>query len=396
MLKTSDFDYDLPGKLIAQEPMARRDQSRLMVLDRATGRIGHHVFGELPDLLREGDLMVLNDTYVIPAKFFCRRRTGGRIEGLFLRELSAGRWEVMLKGAGRCKVGEKLIFIEEPTLSIKLENRLGEGLWHVAVSPPRNAAELLERIGATPLPPYIHRDHPDSRDRLTYQTVYAARPGAVAAPTAGLHFTEDVLADLRSRQIESVNVTLHVGLGTFAPVKVEQLSRHKMHSEWYELPAEAAEAITTAKRQGRRIVAVGTTSVRVLETAAAKGRRVAPSSGAKRSGAELVGAPHHYPASTHNLRSAPVEGATPHYCSDSVLAARTGWTDLFIYPPREFRIVDVLLTNFHLPRSTLLMLVAAFCSPGSTDGIKIIKDAYAEAVRQKYRFYSYGDAMLIL
>ncbi len=348
--KTADFDYDLPDELIAQKPVEPRDKSRLMVLDRTTGEIRHHHFGELPAMLREGDLLVLNDTRVIPAKFLCRRRTGGQIEGLFLRELSDGQWEAMLKGAGRCKTGEELTFVEEPPTIAKLESNLGEGLWHLSVSPPRDAVELLERIGTTPLPPYIHRDHPDSHDGLTYQTVYAARPGAVAAPTAGLHFTENILADLQARKIESLNVTLHVGLGTFAPVKAEQLDRHEMHSEWYELSASTAKAIVDAKRQGRRIVAVGTTSVRVLETAAAKGP----------------------------------------------LSARSGWTDLFIYPPGEFRVVDTMLTNFHLPRSTLLMLVAAFCRPGSTDGIQIIKDAYAEAIRQKYRFYSYGDAMLIL
>ncbi len=350
MPKTSDFDYDLPSELIAQKPVEPRDKSRLMVLDRKAGELRHHHFGELPALLREGDLLVLNDTRVIPARFLCQRRTGGQIEGLFLRELSAGRWEVMLKGAGRCKNAEELTFVEEPKVSVKLENRLGEGLWNIVVSPPIGAVELLEQIGITPLPPYIHRDHPNSRDRLTYQTVYAARPGAVAAPTAGLHFTENILAELQARKIESVNVTLHVGLGTFAPVKAKQLDQHEMHSEWYELSASAAKTITDAKKQGRRIVAVGTTSVRVLETAAAEG----------------------------------------------AFEGRSGWTDLFIYPPSEFRVVDVMLTNFHLPRSTLLMLVAAFCSPGSTNGIKIIKDAYAEAVRQKYRFYSYGDAMLIL
>ncbi len=350
LLKASDFDYDLPGELIAQAPAARRDRSRLMVLDRATGQVSHHVFSELPDLLSEGDLLVLNDTRVVPAKFSCRRRTGGRIEGLFLRELSAGRWEVMLKGAGRCKVAEELTLSEEPPTTAKLESRLDEGLWRITVTPPAGASELLERIGTTPLPPYIHRDHPDSRDRRAYQTIFASHPGAVAAPTAGLHFTEDVLSDLRARKIESTVVTLHVGLGTFAPVKIEQLDRHKMHSEWYELPAESADAVAAAKQQGQRVVAVGTTSVRVLETAAANG---------------------------------PLE-------------ARTGWTDMFIYPPGEFRVVDVLLTNFHLPRSTLLMLAATFCCPGSTDGIKIIKDAYAEAIRRKYRFYSYGDAMLIL
>ncbi len=348
--ETSDFDYDLPSELIAQEPAGRRDQSRLMVLDRAAGRVSHNVFCELPGLLCEGDLLVLNDTRVVPAKFFCRRRTGGRIEGLFLRELSAGLWEVMLKGAGRCKVGEELSLCEEPPLTARLENRLGEGLWHLAVAPPAGASELLERVGTTPLPPYIHRDHPNSADRRAYQTIYAVRPGAVAAPTAGMHFTEDVLSDLRDRKIESTTVTLHVGMGTFAPVKSERLDRHKMHSEWYELPESSAGAVVEARKRGGRIVAVGTTSVRVLEAAAANGP----------------------------------------------ISARTGWTDLFIYPPATFRMVDAMVTNFHLPRSTLLMLVASFCSPGSTDGIKIIKDAYAEAIRKKYRFYSYGDAMLIL
>ncbi|MCK4626531.1 MAG: S-adenosylmethionine:tRNA ribosyltransferase-isomerase, partial [Phycisphaerae bacterium] len=229
--KTADFDYDLPDELIAQKPIEPRDKSRLMVLDRTTGEIRHHHFGELPALLREGDLLVLNDTRVIPAKFLCRRRTGGQIEGLFLRELSAGRWEVMLKGAGRCKTGEELTFVEEPLTIAKLESNLGEGLWHVAVSPPCDAVELLERIGSTPLPPYIHRKayhgrpghdslssrarrpcyvpragrpcHED-KDRQTYQTIYAARPGAVAAPTAGLHFTENILADLQARKIESL------------------------------------------------------------------------------------------------------------------------------------------------------------------------------------------------
>ncbi|MDY7010172.1 MAG: tRNA preQ1(34) S-adenosylmethionine ribosyltransferase-isomerase QueA [Planctomycetota bacterium] len=362
--KTSDFDYDLPGKLIAQKPAERRDQSRLMVLDRSTGCIGHHIFSDLPSLLGEGDLLVLNDTRVVPAKFFCRRQTGGRIEGLFLRELSPGLWEVMLKRAGRCKVGEELILSKEPPLSARLEARPGgdlpsgrEGLWHLTIVPPYGADEILGRIGATPLPPYIRRDRPDSTDRRAYQTIYADRPGAVAAPTAGLHFTEDVLADLRARKIESATVTLHVGLGTFAPVKTERLDRHKMHSEWYELPGPSADAVSAAGRREGKIVAVGTTSVRVLESAGGGGSTL--------------------PAGRR-------------------VSARTGWTDLFIYPPASFRMVDAMVTNFHLPRSTLLMLVAAFCSPGSTDGIKIIKDAYAEAIRKKYRFYSYGDAMLIL
>ena len=310
------------------------------------------MFRELPERLREGDVLVLNDTRVIPAMFGCHRRTGGRIEGLFLRELSLGRWQVMLRGGGRCRSGEVISLSGEDNCTLMLSKRLDAGVWEVAVAPPVPAPELLDRVGRTPLPPYIRRPGPmtDAQDRAAYQTVFAARPGAVAAPTAGLHFTEAVLEALRGRGVQLVTVTLHVGLGTFEPVRTERLEGHSMHPEWYELPAAAAEALAAARRDHRRIVAVGTTSVRVLETAAATGP----------------------------------------------LAARQGWTNLFIHPPAEFRATDALLTNFHLPRSTLLMLVAAFCAPGSTGGLRLILDAYAEAVQMRYRFYSYGDAMLIL
>lgn len=351
-LTTADFDYDLPPGRIAQRPMTPRDASRLMVLDRRTGCRNHHVFKDLPNLLGAGELLVVNDTRVVPARFECRRQTGGRIEGLFLRELSPGRWEVMLKGAGRRKPGEGLSFPADPRLRATLAARSGAGIWQLALSPAAGALELLERIGKTPLPPYIHRPGPmaDREDRQAYQTVYASSPGAVAAPTAGLHFTEGVLDAVRARGVGLVRVTLHVGLGTFAPVKAERIARHRMHAEYYRLGAAAAEAVSAAKREQRRVVAVGSTSVRVLEAAAA---------------------------------------ARP-------LAAGGGWTDLFLYPPAEFRIVDALLTNFHLPRSTLLMLVAAFCSPGRTDGVRMILEAYREAVEKGYRFYSYGDAMLIV
>lgn len=350
-LSVSDFDYHLPPGLIAQRPAEPRDGSRLMVLQRATGRRSHRVFSELPAILRGGDLLVINDTRVIPARFECARPTGRRIEALFLRELSPGRWEVMLKGATRCKAGEALRFRREREVRMTLTERLGLGVWRVEVAPPRPATELLERVGRTPLPPYIRRPGPmaDSRDRRAYQTIYAARPGAVAAPTAGLHFTETVMDALRERGVELAAVTLHVGLGTFAPVRAEDPRAHVMHAEWYELAAPAAGAVARAKDQGRRVVAVGTTAVRVLEAVAAAGP----------------------------------------------LGPSSGWTDLFLYPPAEFRVVDALLTNFHLPRSTLVMLVAAFCSPGSADGVRLILEAYAEAVAKKYRFYSYGDAMLI-
>ena len=310
------------------------------------------VFKNLPDLLRAGDLMVLNDTRVVPARFECRRGTGGRIEGLFLRELSPGQWEVMLKGAGQCKVGETLGFSADPRLRATLTRRAGAGVWQMAVDPPAGAAAVLERIGMTPLPPYIRRPGPmtDGQDRQAYQTVYASAPGAVAAPTAGMHFTPGVLAALRAKEVDVAKVTLHVGLGTFAPVKGHLLAAHRMHAEYYQLGAAAAEAVAAARTEARRVIAVGTTSVRVLETVAAA------------------------------WASGPCEG----------------WTELFLYPPAEFRVVDALITNFHLPRSTLLMLVAAFCSPGRTDGVEIILAAYRQAVERGYRFYSYGDAMLIL
>jgi len=351
-ISTKDFDYPLDPGLIAQSPCRRRDRSRLMLLHRKTARVSHHVFAELPALLRPDDLLVINDTKVIPAKFAARRASGGRIDGLFCAESSPGRWEVLLRNAGRCRPGEKLALEGPREVALKLLENHGAGRWLVGVDPPEPAATLLETAGITPLPPYIRRPGPlaDGEDRLRYQTVYAARPGAVAAPTAGLHFTVDVLDSLTANGVELAGVTLHVGAGTFAPVKAKTPAGHKMHAEYFELSAGAAERLRAARRQGRRIVAVGTTSARVLETAARRAREFRPQS---------------------------------------------GWTDLFIYPPAEFLAVDALITNFHLPKSTLLMLVAAFCSPGTTDGLEVILRAYAEAARLRYRFYSYGDAMLI-
>ncbi len=346
------FNYDLDPGLIAQAPLPQRQESRLMRLRRSDGDIQHCRFWQLPQLLAAGDLLVVNDTAVIPARFFCRRATGGHIEGLFLREPEAGLWEIMLKNAGRCRIGEAIAFVDDDA-SLTLRENLGQGQWLAAVEPSQEAIEILQRVGTTPLPPYIHREEssPDAADRSRYQTVFASEPGAVAAPTAGLHFSTELLDRLAEMGVEQARVTLHVGPGTFLPVKVDDVSQHKMHSEWYELPAASAAKINAARNAGRRIVAVGTTSVRVLETAAAT--------------------------------------ALP-------LQAARGWTDIFIYPPARFRAVDALITNFHLPRSTLLMLVAAFCSPGSAAGIATILDAYQEAIRQRYRFYSYGDAMLIL
>jgi len=355
-LETSDFDYPLDPDLIAQEPAARRDESRLMVLCRRTGRTTLHRFAELPSLLREDDLLVVNDTRVIPARFFCRRASGGAIEGLFLRERTTADpppgWLCLLRGAGRCRIGERLELVGGESVELELVEKHRQGQWLLRPAPPAAAAELLAKAGRTPLPPYIRRqpEHHDEADRDRYQTIYAVADGAVAAPTAGLHFTPEVLSGLSARGIETKAVTLHVGLGTFAPVKVQELADHPMHSEWYEMPPATAEAVNAARRDRRRVVAVGTTSVRVLETMATPDGRVRPGS---------------------------------------------GWTDIFIHPPAEFRAVDALITNFHLPRSTLLMLVAAFCSPGGTDGIETIRAAYARAADERFRFFSYGDAMLI-
>jgi len=351
-LKTSDFDYPLDSSLIAQHPAERRDESRLLVLRRSDGRIADHVFSELPSLLRGGDLLVVNDTQVLPARFYCRRASGGRIEGLFCRELSAGRWEVLLRGAGRCRSGEDLALQGRAGASVRIAERIGEGRFVVSVSPLVEAGELLRIVGQMPLPPYIRREGSEceQRDRQRYQTIYASKPGAVAAPTAGLHFTDSTLRELARNAIRAVSVTLHVGPGTFAPVKCADPSRHRMHAEWYELSAETAGALNAARREGRRIVAVGTTSVRVLETVAAGGGE---------------------------------------------FAAASGWTEIFIRPPAVFRAVGALVTNFHLPRSSLLMLVAAFCSPGDEKGLELVRSAYAYAAERRYRFFSYGDAMLI-
>jgi len=358
-LHASDFDYPLDAERIAQMPADRRDESRLMILGRRQGKTRHAGFADLPELLRPDDLLVLNDTRVVPARFECRRKTGGRIEGLFLREPQPGRWEVLLKSAARCKAGEVLSLTGAEGLRVRLLGRIGRGRWELHLETDQtqvpSAGDVLDAAGRTPLPPYIRRPPggpgaEDPADRERYQTVYAATPGAVAAPTAGLHFTEELLARLRRRGVEFARLTLHVGPGTFAPVKAENLSAHRMHSEWYHLPAATAAALNQARREGRRIVSVGTTSLRVLETLAKE---------------EL-----------------PFKEAR-------------GRTDLFLYPPADFRAAAALITNFHLPRSTLVMLVAAFCSPGRTDGLDTILHAYAEAARLRYRFYSYGDAMLI-
>jgi len=368
----SQFDYDLPPDRIAQQPARPRDASRLLVLPRRGGVVAHRRFLDLPDLLAAGDLLVLNDTRVIPAAFTARRESGGRIEGCFLRRLDDGLWEVLLAGRGRIKEGESLQLVGadgRAVAEITLVARGEAGVWHVQPPEGAEAMALLAEVGRPPLPPYIRRSGAEDRrtaaDFGDYQTIYARRDGAVAAPTAGLHFTDRVLDRLDARGIERATVTLHVGLGTFQPVRAERPADHRMHDEFLEVSPEAAERINRARVEGRRIVAVGTTTVRALESVAECG------SSEVRPRPELL-----YGQGT---RAVPCR----------VRAARE-WTRLFIYPPHEFRVVDAMLTNFHLPRTTLLMMVSAFA------GRRRVLAAYAEAIREGYRFYSYGDAMLIL
>jgi S-adenosylmethionine:tRNA ribosyltransferase-isomerase len=346
----SDFlDYHLPPHLIAQHPSAERDQSRLLVVRRTDASLDHHVFHELPELLNPGDLLVLNDTRVLPARLLGRReRTGGKWEGLFLAAQPDGCWEMLCQTRGHLAQGE-FVLIEPGPLRLELVGRR-DGHWLARPSEPGSAVELLGRFGHVPLPPYIRKGRAAAPDRERYQTVYARAAGSVAAPTAGLHFTPRVLERLTERGIDRAFVTLHVGLGTFQPVEVEDVSQHRMHREWGEFPAATAAAINACRARGGRVVAAGTTSVRLLETAALASRRVDPGG----------------------------------------VAPWSGETDLFIHPPYTFQVVDALLTNFHLPRSTLLLLVAAFA------GVDLIRRAYKTAVDEQYRFFSYGDAMLIV
>ena len=342
------FDYDLPPRLIAQRPTARRDHSRLLVLDRTTGALNHRRFDQLAELLRRGDLLVLNDTRVVPARLVGRKATGGRVELLLVERLEATTrgavWRCWLKASRRPERGSRLTFPEGVHATVL--DRAGAD-WRVGlecIEGPLDAR--LEQVGRPPLPPYIRRDDDEasSEDRRRYQTVFARRPGAIAAPTAGLHFTEALLAGLHDAGVEQAWLTLHVGLGTFQPVTAERVEEHRMHEERYELPDETARAVASTRERGGRVIAVGTTVVRTLEQCA--------------------------------------EG-------DGRVRAASGRSALFIYPGFRFRVVDAMITNFHLPRSTLLMLVSAFA------GREPVLAAYRKAVAEEYRFYSYGDAMLI-
>jgi S-adenosylmethionine:tRNA ribosyltransferase-isomerase len=352
-MKTEQLDYELPAQLIAQQPAARRTDSRLLVLDRAAGTFVDSVFGDLGRFLRPGDCLVLNDTRVLAARFLARRQTGGRLEGLFLAEPRPGTWEVMIKGAGKLRPGEQITLLARdgrPHGTAQVLDRQADARIVLSLGVSDRLA-VLDQVGLPPLPPYIKRDSSQGladQDRVRYQTVYARSPGAVAAPTAGLHFTMDLLDQLLRQGVELNYLTLHVGTGTFKPVTSESLEEHPIHAEQVVLGDQTARAVNRAKSGGRRIVAVGTTSTRALESAAVQ--------------------------------------------TDTGWEVRTleGKTQLFITPGYRFKVVDCLITNFHLPRSTLLALVAAFA------GLDLTMAAYRHAVGQGYRFYSYGDAMLIL
>ncbi|MCL6447317.1 MAG: tRNA preQ1(34) S-adenosylmethionine ribosyltransferase-isomerase QueA [Armatimonadetes bacterium] len=341
-MKLTDFDYFLPAELIAQEPAPRRDLSRLMVVYRDQGVIEHRLFQDVIDYLHPGDLLVINETKVIPARLPGKKAgSGAKVEVLLLKPLDGRRWEALVRPGRRVRKGDTLLFGDGLFFGT-VEESTGFGGRIISFDWAGDFADLLARAGQMPLPPYIKKY---AGDPFRYQTVYARQEGSVAAPTAGLHFTEELLARIRAKGVAVKPVLLHVGLGTFRPVKVEDITRHHMHAEYYEISGDTAQAVNAVKRKGGRLVAVGTTTVRCLESAALDGGEVSPGK---------------------------------------------GWTDLFIYPGYRFKVVDALITNFHLPRSTLLMMVSAFA------GREKILHAYRVAVEKRYRFYSFGDAMLII
>ncbi|MBD3225695.1 MAG: tRNA preQ1(34) S-adenosylmethionine ribosyltransferase-isomerase QueA [Caldithrix sp.] len=343
-MKLSEFKYEVPQELIAQYPVKKRDESRLMVLHKDSGNREHKIFKDAVDYLGEGDALILNETKVFPARLFgVKEKTDARVELLLLRQLEGPMWEVMVKPARKVRVGNRIQITNDFGCDV-IDNTTSGGR---VVSFDYNGQDffkLIDQVGKSPLPPYIDREA-EELDKEKYQTVYANKVGAVAAPTAGLHFTESLLEKIKAKGVKIVPVVLHVGLGTFRPIKVEDLSRHQMDSEYYSISQEAADTINEVKNSGGKIVSVGTTTVRALETAAN---------------------------------------------ADNNVKAESGWTDKFIYPPYQFKIIDALFTNFHLSESTLFLLTCALA------GKDQMIEAYQEAIEKEYRFYSYGDAMLIL
>jgi S-adenosylmethionine:tRNA ribosyltransferase-isomerase len=351
MDRLSDYDYELPSELIASEPAPRREDARLLVIHRDSGTFEHRTICDLPEYLSAGDALVLNDTKVLPARLFgTRTTTGGKWEGLFLSVDPLGNWQLLGQTKGKLQPGETITVHnahapDDPeTFGLTLLERFEDGQWSARPDSEASHIALLEKFGTMPLPPYMKKPLATEQDRVRYQTTFADRPGSVAAPTAGLHFTPELLEQCFTLGVQIEKVTLHVGIGTFRPIQVERLDKHVMHSEWCELTAETVARLNAIKGSGGRIVAVGTTSVRTLESASSSGKLV--------------------PFSEH--------------------------TDLFIRPPFEFQEVDCLVTNFHLPQSSLLVLVSTFA------GLELVREAYQTAIRERYRFFSYGDAMLIL
>ena len=341
-MKTSDFYYDLPKELIAQIPVEPRDSSRLLVLDRKSGKITHKHFYDIIDYLHEGDLIVANDSRVLPARIYgIKEETGARVEFLLLHQISGNRWETLCKPGKKAKEGARFVF-GDGLLSATVTEVKDDGNRVVDFDCDENFFAVLDKIGKMPLPPYITEE---LTDQERYQTVYSHELGSAAAPTAGLHLTNALMDKIREKGVKIAYVTLHVGLGTFRPVKVDDVTNHKMHSEHYEIPEETAKLIQETKQNGGRVIAIGTTSCRTLESVATQCGEIKP-------------------------------------CE--------GFTDIFIYPGYEFKVLDGLITNFHLPESTLIMLVSAFA------GYDNIMNAYKTAVEEKYRFFSFGDAMVIL
>jgi S-adenosylmethionine:tRNA ribosyltransferase-isomerase len=342
--KLTDFDYPLPKKYIAQYPAKRRDLAKLMVLHRDTKEIEHRRFYNIVDYFRKNDLIILNNTKVFPARLYATKdRTDAKVEVFLLRELENDLWEVLVRPARKVRIGNKLMFTPKVHCDV-IDNTVSGGRVVRFEYEGSSIYEIIDRIGISPLPPYIERE-PEPRDKQRYQTVFASLRGAVAAPTAGLHFTQGLLNRLKEKGVKIEFITLHIGLGTFRPVQVEDLNRHQMDSEYFEVSPRTAMAINTARKKRRKIAAVGTSTVRALETVVVSGFQV---------------------------------------------TAKRGWTDKFIYPPYEFKMVDAMITNFHQPKSTLMMMVSAFADRD------FIMKAYREAKKHDYRFLSYGDAMLIL
>ncbi|MGY0375078.1 tRNA preQ1(34) S-adenosylmethionine ribosyltransferase-isomerase QueA [Clostridium sp. JNZ J1-5] len=340
-MKVTDFDFYLPEELIAQHPLEKRDESRLMVVDRKSGKIQHKIFKNIIERLSDGDCLVLNNTRVLPARLIGEKEgTGGRMEFLLLKRIDKNLWETLVKPGKRAKIGSRFVF-GGGELKAEVKEIGEEGSRVVEFQYDGIFEEVLDRLGQMPLPPYITEK---LEDKERYQTVYSKEVGSAAAPTAGLHFTEELLSKIKEKGVKIAFVTLHVGLGTFRPVKVENIEEHHMHSEYYTISKETVDMINSTKENGGRVIAVGTTSCRTLETIADNNGR---------------------------------------------LKEQSGWTDIFMYPGYKFKIVDALITNFHLPQSTLLMLVSAFSSR------EIIMNAYLEAVKERYRFFSFGDAMFL-